>query len=181
MKVVASGVVVHTIDADSPAFKSDLRPTDVITHVDGAVISVAKDLPKEIMRKKVGQVVQLSVWRAGRTITVPVTTGEAPVVFTKVSTVSGKKTVPTAETLGLKLKGVEGRVTVSELVSDGPAEKAGLRVEDVITDVESKAVGSPAAVYEGIAAGMAREGAKGVLLNVERMGKRTFVMLEPGD
>ena len=181
LRGIASGVVVHTIEAEAPAFKSDLRPTDVITHVDGVAISVAKDLVREIVRKKVGQVVQLSVWRAGRTTMIPVTTGELPGPFTKVSAAPGKKSAPTAETLGLKLKGVEGRVIVSELTPDGPAARAGLRVEDVITDVESKAMGSPVAVYEAIAAGVAKEGVKGVLLNVERMGKRTFVMLEPGD
>ena len=180
LQVIGSGVYVHTIEADSPAFKSDLRPTDVITHVDGAAILVPTDLPREIMRKKVGQVVQLSVWRAGRTMTIPVTTGEPPATFTKVATATGPKAVPNAETLGLKLKGVEGRVTVTELAPDGPAAKAGLRVEDVITDVESKAMGSPVAVFEAINAGVAKDGAKGVLLNVERKGKRTFVMLEPG-
>ena len=180
LKVLDSGVYVHTIEADSPAFKSDLRPTDVITHVDGAAILVPTDLPREIMRKKVGQVVQLSVWRAGRTMTIPVTTGEPPGPFTKVSTAIGPKAVPNAESLGLKLKGVEGRVTVAELAPDGPAAKAGLRVDDVITDVESKAMGSPVAVFEAITAGVAKDGAKGVLLNVERKGKRTFVMLEPG-
>ena len=180
LQVIGSGVYVHTIEADSPAFKSDLRPTDVITHVDGAAIAVAKDLPREIMRKKVGQVVQLSVWRAGRTITIPVTTGEPPTALTKVSAVVWPKAVPNAEMLGMKLKAVEGRVVVMELAPDGLASKAGLRVEDVITDVESRAMGSPVAVFEAIGAGIAKDGAKGVLLNVERKGKRTFVMLEPG-
>ena len=180
LQVIGSGVYVHTIEADSPAFKSDLRPTDVITHVDGVAIAVAKDLPREIMRKKVGQVVQLSVWRAGRSITIPVTTGETPTGLTKVSTIAWPKAVPNAEMLGMKLKAVEGRVIVTELAPDGLASKAGLRVEDVITDVESRAMGSPVAVFEAIGAGIAKDGAKGVLLNVERKGKRTFVMLEPG-
>ncbi len=130
------------------------------------------------MRKKVGQVVQLSVWRAGRTITIPVTTGETPTALTKVSTVVWPKAVPNAEMLGIKLKAVEGRVIVTELAPDGIAAKAGLRVEDEITDVESRAMGSPVAVFEAIGAGIAKDGAKGVLLNVERKGKRTFVRLE---
>src|SRR5204863_3604644 len=130
-----------TIDAGAPAFKSDLRPTDVITHVDGVAIALAKDLRKEIARKKVGQTVQLTVWRAGRTVTIPVTTGgQEP--FTKVSTVPATN----VEKLGMKLKGVEGRAIITELTPDGAAVKAGLRVEDVITDVESKAMGSPVAV-----------------------------------
>ena len=175
LQTTASGVVVLTIDAGAPAFKSDLRPTDVITHVDGVAITLAKDLRKEIARKKVGQTVQLTVWRAGRTVTIPVTTGgQEP--FTKVSAVPGTS----VEKLGMKLKGVEGRAIVTELAPDGAAVKSGLRVEDVITDVESKAMGSPVAVFEAIAAGVGKSGTKGVLLNVERKGKRTFVVLEPG-
>ena len=178
---IESGVVVDTIEANAPAFKSDLRPTDVITQVDGVTISMAKDLQKEIVRKKVGQVVQLNVWRAGRTMLIPVTTGELPTTYTKVSTVSaGQPVTPNAETLGMKLKGVDGHAMVSEVTADGPAAKAGLRANDTITDVESKAVASPVAVFEAIAASTGKAGKKGVLLNVERKGKRTFVVLEPG-
>src|SRR6202011_3406980 len=42
-KGLEKGVVVRTIEADAPAYKSDLRPFDVITHVDGA--PVASDTP----------------------------------------------------------------------------------------------------------------------------------------
>ena len=178
---IESGAVVDTIDADSPALKSGLRPPDVITQVDGVRITVAKDLPKEIARKKVGQIVQLSVWREGRTILIPVTTREPPSSLTKVATAPATKPVaPDAETLGMKLKGSDGHAIVTELTADGPAAKAGLRVEDIITDVDAKAVASPVAVFEAIAAGAGKVGRKALLLNVERKGKRTFVMLEPG-
>ena len=56
---IESGALVRTIMADSPAFRSDLRPFDVITQVDGVAISGAKDLQREIVKKKIGQVVQL--------------------------------------------------------------------------------------------------------------------------
>ena len=177
---IDSGVVVDTIEANAPAFTSDLRPTDVITQVDGVAISVAKDLQKEIVRKKVGQIVQLSVWRAGRTMLIPVTTGELPTTFTKVATTPAAfRPIPSFETIGVKLKRSEGHVVVAEVSPDGPAAKAGLHVDDFITEVNAKAVSSPAAVVELIGKETA-EGKKSVLLNVERKGKRTFVVLEPG-
>ena len=176
-----SGVVVDTIEADAPALKSDLRATDVITQVDGVTISVGKDLPKEIVKKKIGQVVQLNVWRAGRMMVIPVTTGEMPARFARVANPpKSQSTMPNAETLGMTLKGVDGRAIVMEVTADGPAAKAGLQADDIITDVESKAVASPVAVFETIAAGAAKAGKKGVLLNVERKGMRTFVVLDPG-
>ncbi len=178
---IESGVVVDTIEANAPAFKSDLRPTDVITQVDGVTISVAKDLQKEIVKKKVGQVVQLNVWRSGRTLLIPVTTGELPTpTVTRASTTfTEKPSPPNADKMGMKMKSTEGHAVVTELSPEGPAARAGLRVDDIITEVESKSVANPAAVFEAITAGFGKAGKKGVLLNVERKGKRTFVVLEP--
>src|SRR5438445_876342 len=78
LKGIDKGVVVRTIEADAPANKSDLRPFDVITHVDGTPIETDSQLQHEILKKKVGQSVELSVWRKGQTIEIPVTTGELP-------------------------------------------------------------------------------------------------------
>src|SRR5712671_757093 len=73
-KGAANGVVVRTIEADAPASKSDLRPFDVITHVDGTPIDSDSQLQHEVLKKKIGQSVQLSVWRKGQTIKVPIKT-----------------------------------------------------------------------------------------------------------
>src|SRR5436305_10938006 len=77
-KGVEKGVVVRTIEADAPAYKSDLRPFDVITQVDANAVSTDAQLQHEILKKKIGQKVDLTVWRKGQTLKVPVTTGELP-------------------------------------------------------------------------------------------------------
>ena len=77
-KGLDKGVVVRTIEADAPAYKSDLRPFDVITQVDNAPVSTDTQLQREILKKKVGQNVELTVWRKGQTLKIPVTTGELP-------------------------------------------------------------------------------------------------------
>src|SRR5437016_4062431 len=77
-KGVDKGVVVRTIEADAPAYKSDLRPFDVITHVDANAVATDSQLQHEILKKKIGQKVELTVWRKGQTLRVPVTTGELP-------------------------------------------------------------------------------------------------------
>src|SRR2546428_6702720 len=77
-KGLDKGVVVRTIEADAPAYKSDLRPFDVITHVDGTPVETDSQLQHEILKKKVGQSVELSVWRKGQTMKIAVTTGELP-------------------------------------------------------------------------------------------------------
>src|SRR5436853_4177240 len=75
---VDKGVVVRTIVADAPANKSDLRPFDVITKVDGTPVTTDTQLQREILKKKIGQTVKLTVWRKSKTIEIPVTTGELP-------------------------------------------------------------------------------------------------------
>jgi len=78
LKGIDKGVVVSTIEADAPANKSDLRPFDVITKVDGTPVTTDTQLQREILKKKIGQAVKLTVWRKGQTVEIPVTTGELP-------------------------------------------------------------------------------------------------------
>ena len=87
---VENGVLVNTIEADAPAYKSDLRAADVITEVDGVRLASARDLQKEILKKKVGQTVQLTVWRSGAVVKVPVMTGELPGDFSRVANLPPK-------------------------------------------------------------------------------------------
>src|SRR5205807_6959285 len=77
-KGIDKGVVLRTIEADAPAYKSDLRPFDVITQVDTNAVATDSQLQHEILKKKIGQKVELTVWRKGQTLKVPVTTGELP-------------------------------------------------------------------------------------------------------
>src|SRR3989454_8225063 len=78
LKGIDKGVIVRTIEADAPANKSDLPPFDVITKVDGTAVTTDTQLQREILKKKIGQAVKLTVWRKGQTIEIPVTTGELP-------------------------------------------------------------------------------------------------------
>src|SRR5438132_6295110 len=48
LKGIDKGVVVRTIEADAPANKSDLRPFDVITKVDGTPVTTDTQLQREI-------------------------------------------------------------------------------------------------------------------------------------
>src|SRR6478736_2257126 len=93
-KGLEKGVVVRTIEADAPANKSDLRPFDVITQVDGAPVSTDTQLQHEILKKKVGQSVELTVWRKGQTVKIPVTTGELPGEVSRASNEQPRPTQP---------------------------------------------------------------------------------------
>jgi len=179
---IDQGVVVDTVEADAPAYKSDLRPADVITEVDGVKVSSAHDLQRLILKKRIGQPVNLTVWRAGSTIQIAVATGELPIEVTKVANVAPSKDTPAAkaETLGLKLRdGKPAGAQVVSVAAGSPAAHAEIFPDDVITGVESKPVNDAAGCVSAIATGLVMKGNKGVLLNVDRQGRRAFVILNP--
>src|ERR1700682_479623 len=99
-KGIEKGVVVRTIEADAPAYKSDLRPFDVITQVDGTAVETDSQLQHEILKKKVGQNVELTVWRKGQTMKVPVKTGELPNEIARASNEPIKPAQPKQEDVG---------------------------------------------------------------------------------
>jgi S1-C subfamily serine protease len=176
---IERGIVVRTIEANAPAYHSDLRPADIITELDGVKLASAHDLQKEVLKKKIGQPVQLTVWRAGTTLKIPVTTGELPNEFSKVSNPASKKAGEAKlENWGLKLRdhSKHGAV-VTEILPQSAASKVDIQVDDIITEVESKPVANSAGVLAAITAADLKE-KKGVLLNLERKGKRTFAVLE---
>src|SRR3984893_3407608 len=126
------GVLVRTIEADAPAAKSDLKTFDVITQVDGTPIETDSQLQHEILKKKIGQSVQLSVWRKGQTIKVPIKTGELPNEIAQASnTLPIQPTPPSQESVG------KFGLQVQELTKD-VAERLHLPVQQglVVTDVE---------------------------------------------
>ena len=182
---IDKGVIVDTIEANAPAYKSDLRPADVITEVDGVKLSTARDLQREVLRKKVGQTVQLTVWRKGGTVRIPVVTGELPGDLTRVASPAPSKATE-AHDAGHGLTLLDAKPTGAAVVEVAPgsrAAKAEIQVDDVITEVESKPVGDAAACLAAIGSSIgsrtAGEQAKGVLLNIERKGRRTYAVLSP--
>jgi S1-C subfamily serine protease len=177
---IDKGVIVMTKEANAPAARSDLRPEDVITEVDGVRVSAAHDLQKEILKKKVGQTVQLTVWRGGSSLSVPVATGELPNELTKSNLPPKRLSEARFEGFGLKLKDRKPQgATVLSVVPDTAAAGADLQPDDVISEVDAKPVGGAEECITAIALRSQASKGKGVTLNVERKGKRLSVLLNP--
>jgi S1-C subfamily serine protease len=179
---IERGVVVDTIEANAPAFKTDLRAADVITEVDGVKVATARELQQEVLKKKIGQSLQLTVWRGGQTLHIAVATGELPSEVQRVANAAPTKGVEAkSETMGLQLRDAKpaGAQVVGTL-PDTPASHTEIFPEDVITGVEGQPVADAAACVTAITAAVAKKGgSKDVLLNIDRRGQRTFVILQP--
>jgi S1-C subfamily serine protease len=193
-KGTEKGVVVRTIEADAPASRSDLRPFDVITHVDGIAIESDSQLQHEILKKKIGQNVQLTVWRKGETITVPVKTGELPNEITPASnTLPIQPSQPKQENIGkfglqvqeltkdvaerLHLPVQQG-VVVTDVEDNSIAAAQDIQREDVITEVDGKPVTNVQSFRETLSKADPK---RGVLLYLDRKGSKTFAVLKAGD
>jgi serine protease Do len=192
-KGLDKGVVVRTIEADAPAYKSDLRPFDVITQVDNAPVSTDTQLQREILKKKVGQNVQLTVWRKGQTLKIAVTTGELPNDISRASneltppvppkpedsTKFGLQVQELTKEVATRLKlSVQQGVIVTDVADNSLAAAQDIQREDVITEVDGKRVTSVASFREALNKADPR---KGILLYLDRKGSKTFAVLKAGE
>src|SRR5438552_1983972 len=192
-KWIDKGVVVRTIEADAPAYKSDLRPFDVITHVDANAVATDSQLRHEILKKKVGQTLEQSVWRKGQTLRVPVTTGELP---NEISRASNEPARPPQNRedeevgkFGLQVQeltkemaqrfklGVQRGVIVTDVTENSLAAQQGIEREDVITEVDGKPVTDVKTFREAL---NKADPKRGVLLYLDRKGSKTFAVLKAG-
>jgi serine protease Do len=192
LKGIDKGVVVRTIEADAPANKSDLRPFDVITKVDGTAVTTDTQLQREILKKKIGQAVQLTVWRKGQTIEIPVTTGELPNEIARASNDIAPPEPGQPEDVGklglqvqditkeiserLHLGGAHG-VIVTDVADNSIAAAQGIEREDVITEVDGKPVTNVRSFREVLSKADPK---RGVLLYLDRKGSKTFAVLKAG-
>ncbi|MEP6821584.1 MAG: trypsin-like peptidase domain-containing protein [Chthoniobacterales bacterium] len=191
VKGVEKGVVVVTIEADAPAYKSDLRPLDVITQVDGAPVASDTQLQREILKKKIGQNVELTVWRKGQTMKVPITTGELPGEIGRASNVPtpAPQAPEDANKFGLQVQeltkemvarlklDVKEGVIVTDVADNSLASAQGIEREDVITEADNKPVKNVASFREALTKADPR---KGILLYLDRKGSKTFAVLKAG-
>jgi len=192
VKGVDKGVVVITIQGDAPAAKSDLRPGDVITSVDGAPVASDTQLQHEILKKKIGQSVDLAVWRKGQTLKIPVKTGELPNDLSRASNEQTQPSVPNEEQLGklglqvqdlskevadqLHLSVKQG-VIVTSVDDNSIAAQQGIEREDVITEVDGKPVTDVKSFRDALTKADPK---RGILLYLDRKGSKTFAVLKAG-
>ncbi len=191
-KGIEKGVVVRTIEADAPAYKSDLRPFDVITQIDGAPVASDSQLQHEILKKRVGQNVQLDVWRKGQMMKIAVTTGELPNELERAAVQPGPRLEPREEDVNrfglqvqeltkevatrLKLNARQG-VIVTDVADNSIAAEQDIRKEDVITEVDGKPISNVATFREALSKA---DPTRGILFYLDRKGSRTFAVLRAG-
>ena len=72
------GVVVRQVEPSSPAGRAGIQPSDIITAVNGERIASWNDFVRDVVTKKIGDRVTLSIVRNGRAMKVTVVLAERP-------------------------------------------------------------------------------------------------------
>jgi S1-C subfamily serine protease len=151
--IPAMGAWIASVAAGGPAEKAGLKQGDVILSVDGTAVDARHALADLVGAKKVGDSVTLSVQSGGqaaRDVKVPLEknpSADTPwlgVQYTMAPRM-GRGFIP-----GPGMQGMMFGAVVSDVAADGPAAKAGLKANDVITKVEGAAVTSPQQVADAV-------------------------------
>jgi serine protease Do len=148
----SQGIIVASVEKDSPADQAGLESHDIILEMNGKKIESYDSFRNDIAEMKPNSKINLTVLRNGETRNVTVTLGVRP---TEVAQSNQPVTQPKSqEALGVKVQNVtkdianqfdypvgEG-VIVSGVVQGSPADNAGIQTGDLIESVDRQSVNS---------------------------------------
>lgn len=140
------GVLVNSVEADSPASRANLRPGDIIATVLGKQVHDTRELSREVFQLDVGRTVQLEILREGKRYgaalilaprveppvpPLPVQQEKVPQIGLGIAV---RDLAPEqAVQLGLPRKAV---CVVATVAPGSVADRAGLKVNDAIVEAD---------------------------------------------
>lgn len=185
------GALVRSVESGSPADKAGIEAGDIITRFNGQPIDRATELPRLVGSIKPGTRVNLTVFRRGgsRELAVQVAELEQETARARPTQAPDEKAragaTPAAQSIGLVVAEltatqkaaakVKGGVRV-ETVSEGPAQRAGVREGDIILAIGNAEVNS---VREFDAAVAKLDKAKPIPLLLRRGELATYLLIRP--
>ena len=183
-----TGALVSEVMPDSPAAKAKLAAGDVIIRFDGKTVAEMRDLPRLVAAVPAGKTAQVEVWRDKKAMTLGVEI--AKLQSQDVAARSRDDADLKSDTLGAALAEITpamrqrygiadeiGGVLIVDLDDDGVAAENGLRPGDVIREVGSVKVSTPAQVSDQIEKAKASP-QRSVLVLVNRNGRNIFLGLD---
>jgi S1-C subfamily serine protease len=150
MKVTpGAGALVNNVASDGPAFRSNVRPGDIIASVGGHPVHDGRDLVRETILQTVGQPIALEIVRGGNHYGASVTPSERP--EQAVAPAPSQLAPQPHQGLGIVVRdlapsqaaqmGLPSRPTpiVTQVAPGSVADRAGLKAGDVIVEANGTA------------------------------------------
>lgn len=150
------GVLISEIMPGGPAEQAELKEGDIIATLDGKSIKAVNGLMREIGGKKVGDRVRVGIVRDRIKKTIDVVVGKRPSMaeleegpglasFEELEEWRGIQAVKITEGIAdeLDLKDRKG-VVIIDMSLDGPGYEAGLKIGDVIREINKTKITNPA-------------------------------------
>lgn len=165
------GAVITQVQPGSAAQRAGLQPGDVVVAIDDKPIQGSNELRNAIGLLPIGREVKLDVLREGRELSLNATV--SPVA---VASVAGKELNPRLagavfkDLTAARQQQVEG-VLVEQVTPGSPAERGGLRRNDVITGVNRQAIADTSALQQ------LATSSRSLLLNVQRGDQELLILL----
>ncbi|MGH7909133.1 MAG: DegQ family serine endoprotease, partial [Thermodesulfobacteriota bacterium] len=143
------GALVSDVTPGGPAAKAGIQRQDIITQFNGQAINEMQELPKLVAATPPGKEVQLTYLRNGKEKNARLKVAEQPEEIAKSGTPGGEEV---EQNLGLVVQEVNPQiqrrlriedsegVIITNVDSGGPAQEAGLRVGDLILEINKKQI-----------------------------------------
>lgn len=190
------GAVVMNVTENGPAAQAGLRAMDIIRRIDGRAIKNTNDVQKYILNQKVGKNIDIEVLRNGKNEKIRITLAQMPdnYALSPADTLAPSKGLKGAkpekgklEEFGLRLQKLTPELARSLGVASGtgvvavsirsgsPADKAGLKSGDVITQINGMEIKE-----ENEAESALKEGGKNnsSVFLVNRSGTPIFLVIQ---
>lgn len=182
------GALIAKVLDGGPAAKAGFEVGDIVVRYDGEKISFSSDLPPLVGNSKVGETVPVEIIRRGKAKTLNVTIAELPSDDElEIASSSGKSDVVSSNALNLQVKDLT-KTQKDELeldhgvlvdsVSEGPAQKAGVRSGDILLLINNTRV-KGSEHFEELVNELPRN--KSIPILIQRRGGPIFIALKLTD
>lgn len=179
----AKGAIVRDTTADGPAGPAGVKSGDIITAVDGTAIADALDLSRTIAGKAPDSTVELTIWRDGAEVKVPVKlqvlTATDEAATPDKAAPAPKPAAPVESSVGLTLvpnSDGSGGLLIQSVNPDSQAAQKGLAVGDAILEVNNTPVSS-LEQFEAALTAVKAKGLNTALIKASRDGEARFIGL----
>jgi len=171
----AKGVIVDSVQDNSPAKEAGVKSGDVIIGFGDKEINDVGDLTLAVADAEIGQNAEMKVYRAGKTVTL-----EPKIAKLKMDTTTAfaQQAQPEMnfDAMGLGLQAEGDSVVITSIDPESGAAEAGIQEGDIIISVNQKPVTSLSEVDDAVE--QAKEaGRPSVLAQIERDGTHRFVAI----